>query len=120
LRQFASTWEDGRVWIWPSVVSKRRVDSRANAPAAVWKYQSFAKSLARVVSERRKLSTAPESPVWQYGPAEWRRTFGTFLALSGINSSTNALLAGKKAFKGAPAVPHRYLRSYLEQQFKSW
>jgi hypothetical protein len=32
----------------------------------------------------------------------------------------NVIVRGKKASKGHPATPHRYLRSYLEQQFKSW
>jgi integrase len=86
LRRFATTWEPRRLLAWPSLRENRKRGGEP-VPDGAWRYNTFSRVLKAVLAKARQRSRDPNHDLWRFGPAEWRHTFGTLLALSGMNHS---------------------------------
>jgi hypothetical protein len=96
LRRFRATWEEGRRFAWPSLRPHRR-RANARAQAGAWAHTPFTRALDEALAAARQRSARPDHEVWGYGPAEYRHTFGTLLALAGYNATEIARMMRNSA-----------------------
>lgn len=75
--------------IWPSLVPNRDRKKSSNeddGPEGSWSHSAFERRQKTAFEIAKVTSSDPGHVVWSYGPAQWRHTFGTLLALAGFNT----------------------------------
>jgi hypothetical protein len=84
--RFRATWEEGRSFVWPSL-SRQRLTQKRQTVTGAWPHSAFTRVFEKIRAAARDRSRDPKHPLWEFGPAEYRHTYGTLLALAGNNAT---------------------------------
>ncbi|HEY3321843.1 MAG TPA: tyrosine-type recombinase/integrase [Planctomycetota bacterium] len=94
----------GTNWLFPSLAPEGK-RPRTSSPQGVWVnciFRNYWKDISRSAGKNKNVKSQPPT-FWQYGPREWRHTFGTVLGMCGWNSLEIARVMGNN-----PAIADRH------------
>jgi integrase len=83
-------------WVFPSTVPVGTVE-RSKTPAGLWSDNTtFSRTWRNIAAAARKRAKS-DGDFWEFGPSEWRHSFGTCLAQCGFSSLEVARMMGNSS-----------------------